>query len=548
MPNIFEDNGWKILTLREKIGQTLIHMPNPEEEIKLHGSLEKFMEINPVGGMFSLNRDGENFTYKLLERYKKYLKASKIPLFHIDDMESGAGCNISDLTALPHVMTLGASDSEELAYNYGKATAIEARCAGVTWAFANVVDLPLNPLNPTTTHRAISDNPETVVRLMSQVVKGMQDHGLAATLKHFPGDGVDYRDQHLVTSCNSLTMEEWWKYSGRAFQGCIDAGVYAIMPGHISLPAYQKEKVDGLYPPATLSYGLLTRLLKGEMGFDGVIVSDALVMSGFKGYYPDEQADIEAFKAGCDVMLWTTPNYINNMEKAIENGEVSMERLDDAVSRIWELKRKLGLFEDGFPDMEALTPEITDFARNTATELAEKSITLLRDQKNLLPINKEKQKKILLVGVATYQRKFEDLIVFKEELEKRGAEVTFQKNLRFETDLKYKDTVSEKYDLIIFAIHRHAHHPIGPMSFTGEEAESMWAVNSVDRHKTIVVSLGNPHFFNEYFEAVHVYINAYSYVDFSQKALVKALYGEIPFSGKSPVNLSVEKVKRTINI
>ncbi len=543
-----KNDGWKKLSLREKIGQTLIHMPNPEEEINLHGSLEKFMEKNPVGGMFSLNRDGENYTYKLLDRYKKYLKASKIPLFHIDDMESGAGCNIQDLTALPHLMALGATGSEDIAYNYGKATAIEARCAGVTWVFAPVVDLPLNPLNPTTTHRAVGDDPEMVVRIVSQIIKGMQDHGLAATLKHFPGDGIDYRDQHLLTSCNSLSMDEWWKYSGRAFQGCIDAGAYAIMPGHISLPAYQKEKIEGLYPPATLSRELLTNLLKEEMDFKGVIVSDALVMSGFKGYFSDEQADIEAFKAGCDVMLWTTPNYINNMEKAVLSGEVAMERLDDAVSRIWDLKNKLGLFDSSFPDMEALTPEITDFARKTAIELAENSITLLRDKKNLLPLDKGKHKKILLAGVAPYQSKFEDLVVFKEELEKRGAEVTFQKNVRFETDLKYTDTLSEKYDLIIFAIHRHAHHPIGPMSFTGDEAESIWAVNSLDRNKTIVVSLGNPHFYNEYFEGVHVYINAYSHVDFSQKALVKALYGEIPFRGKSPVNLSVDKVKRAINL
>ena len=413
MTKKFNKEDWKKLSLREKIGQTLIHMPDPIKEIENFGSLEAFLEKNPVGGMFSLNRDGENITHKLLDRYKMYLKASRVPLFHIDDMESGAGCNIQDLTALPHVMALGSADSDEFAYNYGKATALEARCAGVTWAFANVVDLPLNPLNPTTTHRAISDNAETVVRIMSQVIKGMQDHGLASTLKHFPGDGTDYRDQHLVTSCNSLTMEEWWKHSGRAFQGCIDAGAWAIMPGHISLPAYQKEKIDGLYPPATLSRELLTDLLKGEMGFKGVIVSDALVMSGFKGYFTDEQADIEAFKAGCDVMLWTTPYYIDNMEKALLSGEVSMERLDDAVARIWDLKDKLGLFNDGFPDMEALTPEISEFARKTATNLAEKSITLLRDKKNILPLDPAKYKKILLVGVATLDRKFNDLVTLK---------------------------------------------------------------------------------------------------------------------------------------
>ena len=544
----YQKDDWKKLSIKEKIGQTFIHMPNPEEEIKKYGSLKAFLSENPIGGMFSLNRDGENFASKLLERYKEYLEACPIPLFHIDDMEAGAGCNISDLTHLPHIMSLGAADSEKLAYEYGKSTAIEARCAGVSWVFTPVVDLPLNPINPITNHRSVSDDPEKVVQLASQIIKGMQDHGLAATIKHFPGDGVDYRDQHLLTSCNGLSMKQWWKYSGRAFQGCIDAGVYAIMPGHITLPAYQKEKKDGLYLPATLSKELLTNLLKGEMGFEGVIVSDALVMSGFKGYFTDEQADIEAFKAGCDVMLWTTPNYVENMEKAVESGEVSMERLDDAVRRIWELKTKLGLFNEDFQAGTPLTEEITNFASNTAKSVAESSITLLRDKKDILPLDKNKAKKILLVGVANMQKNFEPLKLFKEELEKRGAEVNLTKNLRFETDLHYTDTVSDQYDHIIFAINRYPHHPIGPQSFWGEEAESMWSVNSLDRNKVIVISFGNPFFYNEYFEAVHVYINAYSYVPASLKATAAALYGEIPFKGLSPVNLSVDKLKMGINI
>ncbi|MFW5658280.1 MAG: glycoside hydrolase family 3 protein [Bacteroidota bacterium] len=548
MATKFKQDDWKKLSVKEKIGQTFIHMPNPEAEIRQYGNLKKFLEENPIGGMFSLNREGENYAKNLLERYKEYLEACPIPLFHIDDMESGAGCNIKDLTHLPHIMSLGATNSEELAYNYGKATAIEARCAGVSWAFTPVVDLPLNPINPMTNHRSVSDDPEMVVRLVSQIIKGMQDNGVAATLKHFPGDGVDFRDQHLVTSCNGLTMEKWWKYSGRAFQGCIDAGVYSIMPGHISLPAYQKETKDGLYLPATLSKELLTNLLKKEMGFKGVIVSDALVMSGFKGYYADEQADIEAFKAGCDVMLWTTPNYMENMIKAVESGEVSMERLDDAVERIWNLKMKVGLFDEDFEPGTPLTREISGFAQQTAQKTAEESITLLRDKKNQLPLKPDVHKKILLVGVATLQKNFEPFNLLKKELEKRGAEVTLQKNLRFETDLQYQDTVSDQYDLIIFAINRYPHHPIGPQSFFGDEAESIWSVNSIDRNKTMVISFGNPFFFNEYFEAVHVYINAYSYVPATLEATAKALYGEIPFKGKSPVNLSLEKIKTAVEL
>ncbi len=548
MATNFKKDDWKKLSVKEKIGQTFVYIPDPEVEFKQYGSLEKFLAENPIGGMFSLNREGENYSAKLLERYKRYLNASRVPLFHVDDMESGAGSNIEDLTFLPHIMSLGAADSEELAYNYGKATALEARCAGVKWALTPVADLALNPINPMTNRRAVSDDPELAAKILAQIVKGMQDHGLAATLKHFPGDGVDFRDQHLATTCNGLTMEQWWEYSGRIFQACIDAGAYAIMPGHISLPAYQKETKDGLYLPATLSKELLTDLLKGEMGFKGVIGSDALVMSGFKGYYTDEQAEIEGFKAGCDVMIWATPNYVQNMMKAVESGEVSMERLDDAVKRVWNMKMKVGLFDEEFDTDTPLTKEISTFAQQTAQQTAEGSITLLRDKKNILPLNAQQHKKILLVGVATQQKNFEPFKLFKEELEKRGAEVTLQKNLRFESDLQYKDTISDQYDLIIFALNRYPHHPIGPQSFFGDEAESIWSVNSLDRNKTIVISFGNPFFFNEYFEAVHVYINAYSSVPSSLEATAKAIFGEIPFKGTSPVNLSVDKLKMAVNL
>jgi beta-N-acetylhexosaminidase len=542
MTKQFGPDDWKNLTLKQKIGQTIIHMPDPESEKEKFGSLENFLKENPVSGIFSLNRGGENLAKDLLARYKEYLEASEIPLIQVDDMEFGAGSNIDDLTPLPHAMALGAAASEELAYRYGISIGKEARCAGVTWAFSNVVDLSVNPINPITNHRAVSDNPDLVARMVSQVVKGMQENGVAGTLKHFPGDGVDFRDHHLCTSRNSYSKEDWLNNSGKAFQKVIDSGVYSIMPGHITLPAFQQQKIDGLYPPATLSHELLTTLLKGEMGFEGVIVSDALVMSGFKGYYTDEQADIEAFKAGCDVLLWSTPNYVKNLEKAIENGEVSMERLDDAVSRVWNMKYKLGMFNKDFVSGTPLNNEISNFARNTARDLAEKSITLLRDKNNLLPLNSKKHKKILLVGVANQDKNYKKIEPLKEELEARGMEVTMQKNLLFEQN-GYVDNYSHRYDLLIYVINRYPHHPIGSQQFWGDEAESIWAINSSDRNKTIVISLGNPYYLNEYFEAAHVYINTYSYVPASLKALARALFGEIPFQGKSPVDLSMDKLR-----
>src|SRR5690606_33233501 len=154
--------------------------------------------------------------------------------------------------------------------------------------------------------RAVSDRADLATRLLRQVVRGMQDNGLAATAKHFPGDGVDYRDQHLVTTRNSLSAEEWLAQHGAVFQALIDDGVYSIMTVHIVPPAFQTPEPDGRYLPCTLSYELTTELLKNKLGFEGVVVSDALIMGGYLGWYERTRADLECFKAGTDMLLWPT--------------------------------------------------------------------------------------------------------------------------------------------------------------------------------------------------------------------------------------------------
>jgi len=171
------------------------------------------------------------------------------------------------MTSFPNEMALGAANSPELAFEYGKSMANESRSVGVIWVLHPVADLNLNPFNPIINIRSISDDPDQAIKLLSQQIRGLQSNGVAATIKHFPGDGVDFRDQHLLTSCNSLPLEVWKQKHGKVFQALIYSGVACIMPGHITLPAYQKEKINGMNPPATLSKELLTGLLKEEMGF-----------------------------------------------------------------------------------------------------------------------------------------------------------------------------------------------------------------------------------------------------------------------------------------
>ena len=212
---------------------------------------------------------------------------------------------------MPYMMALGATKNEQLAYDYGKATALEARYIGANWTFSPVCDLNINKRNPLINVRGLTDDANLGCKMLSNIIKGMQENGIAACAKHFPGDGVDYRDQHITTTCNSLSMEEWWSTFGKTYKAFIDSGVKTIMAGHITLPDYPQElsKKFGLPLPATLNKHLITDLLKGELGFEGIVVTDALNMGGFKGWFDSQEvAELESFKAGCDMMLWPTEN------------------------------------------------------------------------------------------------------------------------------------------------------------------------------------------------------------------------------------------------
>lgn len=543
-----QNTSWKSLTIREKIGQTMLMLPERKKELELgNGSLKSYFKKYPVSGFFmgwKLFYDvkpEDHYQYIRLA-CKEYQDASDLPLIFQQDYESGV--DLPGMTSFPNEMSLGAANSPLLAYNYGKAVAKQALSVGVQWVLHPVADLNLNPFNPITNIRSISDDPAKAIALLSQQIKGLQNNGVAATIKHFPGDGVDYRDQHLVTSCNSLPFDVWKEKHGRVFQALIDGGVACIMPGHITLPSYQKLKINGVYPPATLSKELLTDLLKGEMGFQGVIVSDAMVMGGFRGWYDSSlESEIESFKAGVDILLWPSYTFMDTLEARINRGVIPMSRLDDAVKRIWALKERFGLLKKNRELIRELTPDEKEDGDKTAKNICEKAITLIRDRNNALPINPAKDKKILVVGVTPVSRKGGDLNLieledFAGQLKSKGFEVDFRHNILYETQ-GWMDDSPEKYDRIIFAIARSPHTPFGPLQFFDDEAQTVWGVNSMPKEKIIVVNFGNPYNTNEYFERVNTCINAYSNTHIMHSSVISALLGEIVMTGQSPVNLDI---------
>ena len=460
---------------------------------------------------------------------RRYADNAEIPMLITSDFENGCGSMLRGLTILPYMMSLGAANSEELAYAYGKATALEARSVGANWTFSPVSDLNTNYRNPLVNVRGLTDDPDLACRLLPQIVRGMQDNGLAACAKHFPGDGVDWRDQHIVTTNNTLSKDEWMLKHGRVFKTLIDAGVYSIMAGHITLPACQTPEANGMYLPATLSSELITDLLKGEMGFDGVVVTDALDMGGFNGWYPTlEQAEIESFKAGCDMMLWPTPGYVDRLVQAVESGEVPMARLDDAVERILRMKTRLGLFENAAA--RPVSEEEQAFILDTQRRVADASVTLLRDETGLFPMRPESVRRIALIPVTHHAPAMEEGARLASLLRARGFAVD-----EYENGLK--DEEQDGYDLILYALFSRPFRPIGFLDFLGPEAVKVQRSLQAGVNKTAVVSFGSPYFAEQYFERAKTMVNAYSMLAPSVEAFVRAACGDVPFTDFSPVRL-----------
>jgi beta-N-acetylhexosaminidase len=266
-----------------------------------------------------------------------------------------------------------------------------------------------------------------------------------------------------------------------------------------------------------------------------------MVMGGFRGWYDSPlESEIESFKAGVDVLLWPSYTFMDTLESRINRGEIPIERLNDAVRRVWALKERFGLLKKDRDLVRDMTVEEKEQAQITSKDICGKAITLIRDSKKSLPLNPEKDKRILVVGVTPVSRKggnsnLKQLENFAQQLRNKGFSVDFRHNILYETQ-GWTDDAPEKYDRIIIALARTQHAPFGPLEFYDDEAQSVWAVNAMPKEKIIVINFGNPYLVNEYFERVNTCINAYSNIPVMHTAVISALLGEFEMTGQSPVN------------
>ena len=335
------DKTLSSMSREEKIGQLfcLIAAAGTEDEIR-----NIYQTLKPGGIMYRPMTTAEavNLT-NILSRY------AEIPLLIAANLEKGANGIVEEGTLLDAPLGIAATNDVGMAEKLGLVCGREGAAVGANWAFAPIIDIDHNFRNPITNTRTFGSDPERVKKMGAAYVKAVQSLGLAASIKHFPGDGMDERDQHLVSSINSCSCEEWMATYGSIYKACIDEGALTCMIGHIMQPAWSKrlnpELKDEEILPGSLSPELKQGLLRGELGFNGMIVTDATTMAGFTIPMPREKAVPYTIASGADMFLFT-----KNMEEdyafmksGVENGTITEERLDEAVTRILAVKAALGL-------------------------------------------------------------------------------------------------------------------------------------------------------------------------------------------------------------
>ncbi len=540
------------LTLREKIGQTVMLAPRAVGNVD---DVIDFFKENPYGNMWTaghMKMDFVNTAYEASEygtfdldmdkKLKNFAdcasKVMKVPFLPSLDCEKGPKNLFPYFTDVASATGIGACDDEEIAYKIGKSIAHQLVLAGARWVWGPVVDNP-SPLCAASLTRPFSSDPQKIIKLAKAYINGVQSESVAATLKHFPGsDRDDYRDSHFSDKVLSQNYDEWYVRQGVVFKELIDAGVYSVMIGHEAFPAIDDTIIDDKAIPATLSYKIITGLLKEKFGFKGVVITDAVDMRAITGMFDDpEDRYAMLYNAGNDVILGPSEtDYIDIIERAISKGKIPVERIDDACQRVLDMKEKIGMFErEEFVVTEEMRQEAVEAAIKVNREAAPKIVTWVSRKNNFVPVKKENIKRVHIVYIGYSKDIQQRLDVAKEEFERHGAVVSFSEGIKSEAHMK---EISENNDLIVYFAHIANHSPYGCASFANEKATQFLNVLCYGKEKSICASTGSPFIYHDWFSCAKLFVNLYCAEAEILKAFVRGIYGECEFSGVSPMNLN----------
>ena len=537
------------MTVNEKIGQLLMFHGN------CVGTLDELLEVvekyqpgsfwldclprgeagSNVGEAFGLDttsRDGTSYPMAEDKKYAELLNSKvKYPILFGDDSSSGLQARYVDRTYGVRQFSVGAADDTELTYQLYKGIAAENRAAGKRWRWSPVIDMP-NRLAAAAVGRSYAEDMDTMIKHSIVTCRAQESEGVVSCVKHFPGaNPYGICDSHFVSNYITISLEEWEKAQGLAFKRMIDAGVMSIMLSHKGFPAVDDEKINGKYVGTSISRKITTGLLRDRLGFEGVIFTDDLMMGGYSSQAPREELMVRTVNAGCDVLLGLQVSDAEIIHKAVADGRIPMSRIDESCQRVLDMKEKIGLFDD---EETPYTPpaEAKRMILDAAKRISEKALTLLYDRHNIIPISAEKVKSVAIVYISHSNIGLNAMEVLKDEFKSRGAEAKIYDCIDFDN----RDEIFEK-DLILYFGLISMHNPMGLPSFHDRRMQSFFHAFTVGNEKSIGISLGYPYIHLDSMTGANTFINAYSHDETTIRALARALYGEIPFVGKSPVDI-----------
>jgi beta-N-acetylhexosaminidase len=567
------DKTLRKMSAEEKIGQLFsisvrVQFLNDADPIfiQMRDSVQKYhvgslvMSV-PVDGPVLLRSQ----PYVVAELLNRLQKSSKLPLIVAADFERGASMRLNGTTVFPHAMAFGATGNPENAEAFGRISALEARAIGVHWNFFPDADVNSNPTNPVINIRSFGEDPKQVGDFVAAYINGAHQGGMLTTAKHFPGHGDTATDSHLGLSQVIGDRTRLDAVELPPFERAIAAGVDAVMVAHVTVPALDSEPNH----VATTSTAVVS-LLKEDMGFKGVVVTDALDMAGLTRIYAQDvgRAAVESFKAGNDVLIIPADldASFRSMLQAVHNGEISRARLDESVRKILELKASLGFNKARLADLSQLSSQVAK-PDNVATgqNIADAAITLVRDNGKVIPLQSFGNS----VGTAEAALPYQSLpavsnrlvaIIFSDDLRTDSGRMLERQILARVRDAHviYVDTRSaagmkpavmqaiDGADHVIAAVY------VVPVAGRAMRGAGGVPTNSVavdettgslldailDRmaDRTVVLSMGNPYIVQN-FPKIQNYVCAFSNVSVSETAAVKAIFGEIRIGGHLPVTI-----------
>jgi len=459
---------------------------------------------------------------------------SPLPLLVAADLEGGTAGRLNGGTAFPTNMGVAATGREADAYEMGRITAIEGRAVGIHLTFSPVADVNNNPANPIINTRSFGEDPQTVAKLVAAEVHGIQDHGMLATAKHFPGHGDTGTDSHLSLP---VVTADWKRLNAVElvpFRAAIDAGVAVIMSAHLAIPSLDSGRVR----PATLAPRLLTGVLRDSLGFRGLTVTDALNMGGVVNGYGGGEAAVQAFLAGADLLLQPTDPgvVIAAMSQAVETGRVSWERLQQSVRRVVALKLRLGLFQHRQVPLDSVAYVVGNGGfQATAQDIAQRSVVMVCDNQGTVDSLRQGPQSLALIvyGDETAPQAGTTLA---GELRGLGYSPTFFKlwPASGPASLDTARVYIARHRMVVFAVAIKASAFRGTITLPDSVATLI--DETAQEKRTVLVSLGSPYLINQ---APHVssYLLAWSSNRFSETAVARALAGRAPVTGRLPISL-----------